>query len=262
MSEHSAVNRAFWDEVAPHHAASEFYAVEKFVATPDSLGAIEKAELGPVAGLEICHLQCHIGLDTLSLARRGATVTGVDFSAESLRIARELSVRTKINADFIESDVLDAAATLGREFDLVFTSGGVLMWFGDLDRWARNCVELLRPGGVFYLLDIHPLAMALRPTDTGYELAADYFGGGEPSVTRADGSYAVKDIGLEHQETHEWIHPVGDVITALADAGLAIDFLHEHPADGPTRTSLADGGRHQLPALFSVRGHVPKWRSK
>jgi 2-polyprenyl-3-methyl-5-hydroxy-6-metoxy-1,4-benzoquinol methylase len=82
VSEHTTINRAFWDEVAPHHAASDFYAVEKFVAAPDSLGTIETAELGPVTGLEICHLQCHIGLDTLSLARRGASVTGVDFSAE------------------------------------------------------------------------------------------------------------------------------------------------------------------------------------
>jgi 2-polyprenyl-3-methyl-5-hydroxy-6-metoxy-1,4-benzoquinol methylase len=246
VNEHRAVNRAFWDEVAPHHAASNFYAVERFVASPDSLGAIETAELGPVAGLEICHLQCHIGLDTLSLARRGATVTGVDFSAESLRIARELSVRTKIEAEFVEADVLEAAEILGRNFDVVFTSRGVLMWLDDLDRWARSCVNLLRPGGVLYLLDIHPLAMALRPTPTGCELTSSYFGGGEPSIKSEDRSYAVQNVGLTNQETHEWIHPVGEVVTALVGAGMLIDFLQEHPAD--------DSG---LPALFSVRGHVP-----
>lgn len=246
MSAHTTVNRAFWDEVAPHHAASEFYAVEQFVAAPDSLGAIERAELGSVSGLEICHLQCHIGLDTLSLAGLGARVTGVDFSVESLRIARELSGRTGIEADFVESDVLDAAATLGRRFDLVFTSRGVLMWFGDLDRWADNCVNLLRPGGVLYLLDIHPLAMALHETSTGYGLTCSYFGGGEPSITSEDRSYAVSDVGLMNQETHEWIHPVGDVVTALAGAGLAIDFVHEHPDESGS-----------LPALFSVRGQLP-----
>lgn len=255
VSEHTAFNKAFWDEVAPHHAASEFYAVEKFVAAPDSLGEIEKAELGPVAGLEICHLQCHIGLDTLSLARRGAIMTGVDFSAESLRIARELSARTKIDAEFVESDVLSAAAKLGRGYDLVFTTRGVLMWFGDLDRWARNCVDLVRPGGAFYLLDIHPLAMALHPTPTGYEPASDYFGGGGPNVTAEDRSYAVADVGLKNQETHEWIHPVGEVVTALAGAGLVIDFLHEHPNDDHAPTALS-AGSPTLPALYSIRGHV------
>ena len=253
VNEHTAINRAFWDEVAPHHAASDFYAVERFVAAPDSLGTIETAELGPVTGLEICHLQCHIGLDTLSLARRGASVTGVDFSAESLRIARELSVRTKIDAMFIESDVLEAASTLDRVFDSVFTSRGVLMWFGDLDRWAHNCVNLLRPGGVFYLLDIHPLAMALQPTTSGYELTSSYFGGGEPSITSQDRSYAVENLGLTNQETHEWIHPVGDVVTALAEAGLLIDFLHEHPSDDHLPTRLSPDA-HSLPALFSIRG--------
>ncbi|WP_188895839.1 class I SAM-dependent methyltransferase [Microlunatus endophyticus] len=257
VSEHTAVNRAFWDEVAPHHAASAFYATESFVDDPDSLGAIEKAELGPVAGLEICHLQCHIGLDTLSLARSGATVTGVDFSTESLRIARRLSTRTTINATFVESDVLDAAATLGRRYDLVFTSRGVLMWLGDLDRWARNCVDLIRPGGRFYLLDIHPLAMALEPFPGGYRLASTYFGGGEPSVTSEDRSYAVRDVGLTNQETHEWIHPVGAVVTALAKAGLVIDFLREHPGDDHTPTTLSsDSHDHLLPALFSVGGHL------
>lgn len=256
VSEHTAVNRAFWDEVAPHHAASEFYAVERFVAAPDGLGTIETAELGPVSGLEICHLQCHIGLDTLSLAHRGAIVTGVDFSVESLRIARELSARTKINAEFVQSDVLDAAATLGREFDLVFTSGGVLMWFDDLDRWAHNCVNLLRPGGMFYLLDIHPLAMALQPTPMGYGLTSSYFGGDEPNVTSEDRSYAVESVGLKNQETREWLHPVGDVVTALARAGLVIDFLHEHPSDDHIPTTLPSGSR-SLPALYSIRCYRP-----
>ena len=106
------MNRAFGDEIAPRHAASEFYAVERFLSTKDSLGEIEKAEAGSVDGLSICHLQCHLGLDTLSLAARGATVTGLDFSAESLRVARDLATRSGIAADFVQADVLDAAETL------------------------------------------------------------------------------------------------------------------------------------------------------
>lgn len=256
------INQAFWDEVAPHHARSEFYAIERFVADPDSLGEIEKAELGDIAGRSICHLQCHLGLDTLSLARRGATVTGVDFSAESIAIARELSTRTGIPARFVESDVITAAAALDQTYDLVVTTRGVLMWIGDLAAWARSCARLLRPGGTFYLLDLHPLGMLLQQTETGLELTGSYFGSAEPSITSADASYAVRGVGLTHQETHEWIHPVGAVLTALVDAGLMIDFLHEHPADdhAPTTLSPTDtaAGVPQLPSLYSIRARLPQ----
>lgn len=251
VTEHTEVNRAFWDEVAPHHAASEFYAVEEFVRDPDRLGAIETAELGvpegAIAGRSVCHLQCHIGLDSLSLARHGARVTGLDFSAESLRVARSVAERTGIPATFVRADVLEAADVLADTYDIVFTSRGVLMWIVDLDAWAANCARLLRPGGILYLLDMHPLALAVQQGESGLHLAASYFGGGEPRVTTADASYAVRDVGLQHQETREWIHPIGDVLTALINAGLIIDFLHEHPTDGP------DG----LPGLYSVRAHRP-----
>lgn len=259
MADHTVANRAFWDEIAPHHAASEFYAVDRFLSNPDSLGDIEKAEVGPVAGLSICHLQCHLGLDTLSLARRGATVTGLDFSAESLSIARDLSSRTGIAATFVRADVLDAAEALPTGHDLVFTTGGVLMWVADLDRWAHNCRQLLRPGGVFYLLDIHPLAMVLEATDNGLRLASDYFGSRKPMITSADASYAVSDVGLQHQETHEWVHPVGHVVTALVKAGLVIEFLHEHPGQPPSPTDAAERVDFAtLPALYSVRAHLPE----
>jgi 2-polyprenyl-3-methyl-5-hydroxy-6-metoxy-1,4-benzoquinol methylase len=261
MSEHAAVNKAFWDDVAPHHARSDFYAVEAFIADPDRLGTIETTELGDVAGRSICHLQCHIGLDTLSLARRGAAVTGLDFSDESLRVARELSERTGIPATFVQSDVLAAADTLNTTYDVVFTTRGVLMWIGDLDGWAANCARLLSPGGTFYLLDIHPLAMALQQTESGLQLIRSYFGGGQPTVTEADASYAVRDVGLVHRATHEWIHPVGDVVTALSTAGIMIEFLHEHAADDFAPTNLSptqtQPGVADLPALYSVRGHRP-----
>ncbi|WP_281351025.1 class I SAM-dependent methyltransferase [Microlunatus speluncae] len=262
MDEHSKINLAFWDEVTPHHARSDHYAIERFIADPDRLGAVESAEIGDVSGRSICHLQCHLGLDTLSLAHRGGTVTGVDFSAESIKFARELSIRTGIPARFVQSDVLTAAETLGETYDLVFTTRGVLMWIGDLAAWARSCARLLRPGGVFYLLDLHPLGMLLQQTGAGLELTGSYFGSAEPSITAEDASYAVSDVGLTHQETHEWIHPVGKVLTALIDAGIMIDFLHEHPADdhAPTTLSPTDTapGIPDLPALYSIRGHLPQ----
>lgn len=259
MDEHTWVNQLFWDEIAPHHAASDHYDVRSFLGGHSSLGAIELAEVGDVAGKTIVHLQCHIGLDTLSWARRGALVTGVDFSPAALDIARELTARTGLDARFVLSDVMDAASTLDNTYDVVFTSRGVLMWFGDLDRWARVCYQLLRPGGVFYLLDIHPLGMAIEQTDTGIRLAHSYFGSQNPDVTSEDGSYAVHDVGLTNTTTHEWIHPIGDVITALIKAGITIEFLREWPTDTHAPTNLSSSDEHagvpQLPGLFSIRGH-------
>ena len=258
MDQHALVNRQFWDEIAPHHAASDFYAVRKFVGGRDTLGEIELAEVGDVAGKQLVHLQCHIGLDTLSWVRRGADVTGVDFSAESLRIARELAAQTGLPARFVESDVVAAPELLDRTYDVVFTSRGVLMWLGDLHAWATACVRFMRPGGVFYLLDIHPLAMAVVEVDGGLSLRSSYFGNVEPAITNDDGSYAVRDVGLTNSETYEWIHPVGDVVSALVRAGITVEFLHEFPADEP-HPSIHNRDRTdnpQLPGLFSVRGHL------
>lgn len=117
------------------------------------------------------------------------------------------------------------------------------MWILDLDRWADNCAHLLRPGGTFYLLDIHPFGMVLYPSDGGPTLASSYIGGQRPNIGSADASYAVSDVGLEHQETHEWVHRIGDVVTALAGAGSVIDFLHEHPGDRHSPTSLSSDMR-------------------
>ena len=205
MREDTAVNRAFWDEVAPHHAASGFYAVERLPRQRDSLGDIDKAEVGPVAGLSICHRQCHIGLDTLSLADKGASVTGLDFSAEALQIARELSARTGIAATFVQADVLEAADALDTSYDLVFTTGGVLMWVPILIN-GRTTVQAARSRRRVLPARHSSLDDGLEPCESGWRLAYSYFGSGHPIVTSADGSYAVSDVGLTHQETEQRIH--------------------------------------------------------
>lgn len=245
MESHTAINEAFWDEIAPHHADSAYYNLAAFRAGASSLGEIEAAELGDVAGRDLVHLMCHIGLDTLSWARRGAHVTGLDFSAQALRVAGDLAAEAGLTAHFVRSDVLDAARALGRRYDIVFLSRGVLMWIADLDRLAANCAELLVPGGVFYLLDIHPIAMTIDHTDAGMSSRGSYFHSVDPTPVNYDGSYAVTNVGLHNTETREWIHPLGDVVTALVRAGIRIEFLHEFPADPP---------HDQLPALFSIRG--------
>ncbi len=198
----------------------------------------------------MAHLMCHIGLDSLSWARRGAQVTGVDFSAEAVRIAQGLAERSGVGATFVPSDVLGAADRLGHSaFDIVFLSRGVLMWIEDLPAWADACAALLKPGGVFYLLDVHPIAMTISPTDSGFALHGSYFHSPDPAVVVKDGSYAVSDVGMQHQETREWNHSLGDVVTALVDAGIRIEFLHEFPGD-----EKLPSGSAQLPGLYSIRG--------
>ena len=163
VNEHAAVNRAFGDEIAPRHAASEFYAVERFLSTKDSLGEIEKAEAGSVDGPSICHLQCHLGLDTLSLAARGATVTGLDFSAESLRVARDLATRGGLGSGRCARRRGDAGRNVrhgvhhSRRADVV----------SDLTRRAENFVRLLRPRWSFLHTRYPPTRDGAAPGGVG-----------------------------------------------------------------------------------------------
>lgn len=246
MDEHTAVNQKLWDELAPLHAASALYDVDSFLGGANTLGRLEIGEVGSVAGKRLVHLMCHFGLDTLSWARLGARVTGVDFSGEAVRIGRELAERVGLDAEFVESDVLAAHERLDATFDIVFMSKGVMMWIRDLPAWAAVCARLLKPGGVFYLLDSHPLANAAA--------GGSYFPTPEPTVVVADGSYAVSNAGLSHQESREWAHSLGDVVTALAQAGIRIEFLHEFPGAEAERFPLPELSDPTLPAFFSVRG--------
>jgi 2-polyprenyl-3-methyl-5-hydroxy-6-metoxy-1,4-benzoquinol methylase len=252
MDAHTGVNQRFWDEIAPLHAASDYYDVDGFLAGATTLGDVEVAEVGGVTGLRMAHLMCHFGLDTMSWARRGAQVTGVDFSIEAISIARGLAERADLDVPFVCADVLDADRHLGRHtYDVVFLSRGVLMWVEDIPALAEVCASLLKPGGLFYLLDVHPLAMVIAQTAAGLHLQRSYFHSPTPSAVSTDGSYAVSDAGLRNRETHEWTHSVGEVVTALINAGIRIEFLHEFPADLPTAGgSVAP----DLPGLFSVRG--------
>lgn len=258
MDPHTTINQKLWDELAPLHASSEFYDVEAFLRGESKLGALELAEVGDVIGRRMLHLMCHIGLDTLSWARLGADVTGLDFSEESLRIARRLAEQAGLDSTFVQSDVLRAAERFDDAFDIVFLSKGVMMWIQDLSTWADNCARLLKPGGTFYLLDYHPLANAVSHTDDGLALHQSYFHVPDPMVVVSDGSYAVSDAGLENDESREWTHTLGDIVTTLIDAGIRIEFLHEFPAADSQNMPIpgldTDATRYELPAMFSVRG--------
>jgi SAM-dependent methyltransferase len=156
------LNRANWDDRVPVHLASSFYDIDGFLAGADALLPFEGEEVGDVAGKHLVHLQCHIGLDTLSWARRGAVVSGLDFSSAAVKAARSLATSVGIPASFVEADVYDAVAAFGgQRFDIVYTGIGALVWLPSVTRWASVVASLLAPGGFLYLVEGHPFAQIL-----------------------------------------------------------------------------------------------------
>lgn len=229
MDDALSANRRLWDERAREHYRSAFYDVEGFKRGASRLDRIELDEIGSVAGRDLLHLQCHFGLDTLSFARLGARVTGVDFSEAAIEQARALASELGLDARFICADVLDLPASLTESFDIVYTSRGVLCWIPDLARWAAGIVRSLRPGGLFYILEGHPVAGTLDDEATTLRLRYPYFSQSAPQRYEVEGSYADRDLRFAQKVEYEWAHPLGEVITSLVSAGLRIQFVHEFP---------------------------------
>ncbi|RKN39671.1 class I SAM-dependent methyltransferase [Micromonospora endolithica] len=256
MDEHLDANRANWDDRAAAHAASPGYAVERFVADPAYLSEVVRFDLprlGDVAGLRGVHLQCHIGTDTISLHRLGARMTGLDFSPASLAQARGLAERTGAAVDFVRSDVYEAPAALGRGgFDLVYTGVGALCWLPDIRRWASVVAALLRPGGRLFLREGHPMLWALDDTRRDGLLAVEhpYFERPEPTMWDEPGTYVETDAVFTHNRSYEWNHGLGEVVSALLDAGFTLTMLVEHdsaPWDALPGATVADEhGEHRL----------------
>jgi len=234
MSDYRTVNRAHWDERAAAHAGSSDYAFARLQADPASISDIVRFDLprlGDVAGLVAVHLQCHIGTDTISLARLGARMTGLDFSGASIAEAQRLADRTGTDITFVQSDVYEADRRLPREtFDLVYTGVGALCWLPDIRRWARTVAALLRSGGRVFLREAHPMLWALDDERTDGLLVVDhpYFERPEATVFHDAGTYVRTDQTFETTETHTWNHALGETVTALLDAGLRITQLAEH----------------------------------
>jgi SAM-dependent methyltransferase len=223
----SELNRAFWDERVPIHTQSDFYDVDGFLSGASALRPFEPLELGDVQGLSLVHLQCHFGLDTLSWARLGARVTGLDFSAPAMAAAAELTERAGLQADWVVSDVMRADEALGgRRFDVVYTGLGALNWLDDIDRWADVVRSLIAPGGRLYLVEFHPITEIFA--DESLEVRNGYFHEGVRDWPEEDGSYAELEAATEHNATEEWAHPLGEVVSAIAARDLRIELLHEH----------------------------------
>lgn len=226
-----AINRLNWDERTGIHLrdTTGAYMIDRFLAGADTLFPIESEEIGDVTGKRLLHLQCHIGLDTLSLARRGAKVTGLDFSPAAIAAARDFSRRTGIDGRFIEADLYDAVQATGETYELVYTTWGTVTWLPDIHRWAQTIATTLDADGRFYFLDTHPHALTLEEEEG--RLVARYPWRTEPSEPLAfdeKTTYTGDPTPLVSRTTYQWQHPLGEILSALAEAGLAIERVHEH----------------------------------
>ena len=272
MDPYLAANRALWDEWTPIHVRSEFYDVAGWKAgrTDRGLPPLLTEEVGEVAGKDLLHLQCHFGLDTLSWARRGARVTGADFSERAIEQARALAAETGLDATFVLADVLELPDRLAGDFDVVFTSFGVLPWLPDVPRWAEVAAHFVRPGGFFYIAEGHPFAWAFDDADAATELrlAYHYWPSPEPLVFSGGESYADPDAPVESRQEYAWQHSMGEIVSSLAAAGLRIEYLHEHPwvpwkmfpfmvEAEPGIWRLPEPFDQRLPLLFSLKATKP-----
>ncbi|MEV8451445.1 methyltransferase domain-containing protein [Streptomyces sp. NPDC052095] len=259
-------NRAHWDERVPIHAGSDFYDLASFRAGKEALRDFELAEVGDVTGRSLLHLQCHIGVDTLSWARHGAAqVVGLDFSEPAVETARSLAHELGFSPDraaFVAADVYDAAqAVPDSSYDIVYTGVGALNWLPDIVRWAETAASLVAPGGFLYLAEFHPMTDCLDD-GTGTRIAYDYFSR-DAWVDETPGTYADFDAPTVHNRSVEWTHPIGEVVSALAATGLRIEFLHEHDvslfARFPTLERRDDGfyrfpaDRPRIPLMYSIK---------
>lgn len=242
------INRALWNARVPHHLTSRMYDVESFVAGRNSLTAMERELLGDVSGKRILHLQCHFGQDTLSLARMGAEVTGLDISDAAIAEAEGLTERCGLKASWVLSNVIDPVPELDGNFDIVFTSYGTIGWLPDLQPWAANIRRYLKPGGRFVFAEFHPVVWMFDNDFT--RIAYSYFNR-ETIVEDELGTYADRDADLK-LASHSWNHHLAEVFTALLSAGLRIERFTEldgSPHDCFKNTVLGDDGLYRIKGM-------------
>lgn len=256
-----AANRKNWDERTSVHMASAFYDVEGWLATARGPAKRELELLGSVEGLDLVHLQCHFGLDTLAWARVGARVVGLDFSAAALEQARVLAERANLadRAEFVCANVYDACVALGhRTFDVVYVSLGSLCWLPSATRWAEQVCGLLAPNGRLLVHDVHPFSMSLSAQGTAPVFS--YFEEPQPIVDEAPATYT-DGQELSQQRNYQWNHSLAEVIGPLMSGGLRLELLQEHDWTAfrqfPWLTQGTEGwtappGHARLPLSFTL----------
>lgn len=223
------INRRYWDSLVDGHFGSEFYRVNEFLEGENSLDDLEVSVVGSVEGKTLLHLQCHFGISSLSWVRLGAEVTGSDFSSKAIKAAKHLSKLSGITADFIKSNVYDLSANVKRQFEIVFTSYGVLCWLPDLRAWARQICDRIEPGGRFYMVEFHPdLQADALATEYSINIGRSDLQP-DPVLFEADGSGSYATPHLEAVYPHyEWPHQMSEVISSLEETGLRIVDFQEY----------------------------------
>ena len=267
FEEEMSVNRRWWDGATPVHFKSRSYDVEGFKSGKSSLLPLEIGEVGDVQGKSLLHLQCHFGLDTLSWARRGARVTGVDFSPEAIATANRLAKELGIPARFIESNVYTLADVLQERFDIIYTGYGAICWLPDLERWAQVIARFLRPGGTFYIVEAHPMVSMIDDSiKDRISPTLHYFNDG-PDREESPNTYTDSDEPLKEQVSYAWNHPISEIVTSLISAGLQLEWLHESRLGffkwHPLMRKRQDGHWEfpeevsDMPLTFSLRARLP-----
>ncbi len=257
------INRKLWNERTKVHVGTDFYDMNGFLAGKSSLQTIETSMLGDIKGKTLLHLQCHFGQDTLSLARLGAEVTGIDLSDEAIRQAEAFSRTSGIPGRFINCDLYSLPDHLEGKFDIVFTTYGTIGWLPDLDRWAKVVAHFLQPGGRFIFAEFHPVVWMFDPHFKFVEYS--YFKD-KPIVEAEKGTYADPEAPLQ-LEAVSWNHSIDETVTALLESGLEMKSFREYPYSPyrifPEMTEVAPGEYHikglegMLPMVYSIEMRKP-----
>lgn len=262
MSEHQQyfeANKELWNQRTAVHKDSSFYDLPSFMKGKSALTPIELKELGDIRGKKILHLQCHFGMDTLSLARMGATVTGIDLSDKAIDTARELNAQLGLDARFICCNVYDLEEHLNEEFDIVFTSYGVIGWLPDLQPWARLIARYLRPGGFFYMAEFHPVVWMF---DDDFTCIKYYYHNRELIEMESVGTYTDRNADIKAKE-YSWNHGISEVLNSLLGQNLCLEFFNEfsyspYPCfsnivQGPDGNWRIKGMEDKIPMVYSLR---------
>lgn len=247
------INKKLWNDKTPLHYTSDFYDVESFLKGRDSLNSIESELLGNIRGKKILHLQCHFGMDTISLARRGALATGIDLSDKSINLAIDLNNRAETNAKFIQSDVYSLPDSLDEKFDIVFTSYGAVGWLPDILKWAEIIHHFLRPGGKFIMVEFHPV---LWMFDDNFKEIVYKYADTNPIIEDLKGTYTNRNANIKNKSV-SWNHGLATILDALVQKELMISGFREYdysPYDCFSNTVEIEKGKFQIKGL---EGKIP-----
>ncbi len=265
MDEFMKTNRKRWNETTTIHAKSEEYDLESFMKGRNSLHEIELKELADIKGKSLLHLQCQFGMDTLSWARLGASrVVGVDFSDVAIDMANSINEELALPTEFICTNIYDLPDKLDEEFDIVFTSYGVINWLPDIERWAKIVSRYVKKGGTFFIAEFHPFMWVFddeHKSEPVYRYP--YFQGKEPLHFVSEYTYTSQDVEIKNAETYEWQHTFGDIITSLINEGLTIESVKEYPytlfpqfpflEESEKGIWKSKDDKYNLPFMFSIK---------